>query len=202
VTEDGRFCTSNEGEVRSWQTADPVAFRDELVDALGLRGQSADDHHLARKIFLLDAENAHLYSPRDSIHEASLEDLTAFELSSQTEPVNSWEDWWRVQTLMADLLLQAWRRGEDLAFVAEGDPCEAVTCLMGHGKSGRALIQIHSPWRVGHEVWERATARDGQFVLEAPLNEEMVRAAADLVKLALRDRAHSPADVFPTFICS
>lgn len=200
LTEDGRFSSLFEEQVRCWRVANPDRLRADIVDALGIRGEIEEDTSVERRVFFLDPDNLILYSPNESVEEASVSDLNAHHLVADHEDGSSWDDWWGVQLLIGEMALQAARRGEGLAFVVDGAPGDVVTLHFGESARGQPVVQVSSPWRPHHEVWRLATEHRDRFVLEAPLNDEMLTAAGELVKVALRDQGHHPIDVYPTII--
>ncbi len=177
-----------------------------MADARTLRLPSADAATL-RQIFYIDPDNQQLFIPLTmGVLEPSASDLTRIALEPDPAEEAPWEDWYRVDLLVGKLAAMSYNRGCQLMLTTEPPSDITVRCLMGTAKSGREMIFIgasHLPQDngvQGHDVWQRAVRRDGEFVLEAELTDEMLSAAGRLMMVALRGQGLSPLEVFVSFI--
>jgi hypothetical protein len=206
MTADGRFRTlSATGEQRHWRAAPHDHLRAALFANRAFKHPSADDARLMRRISFLDVANDALVVPlARTPEEATSDDILRFQLSADDSDGPAWEDWFRVDRLLRELAQAAWQEGSYLSLSTESPNAIRVRCLAGRTEGGQESIFIHTTHRPpndsvqGHDVWQRAVRRGSEFVLEAPLTDDMMGAAGRLMMVALRAQGLSPLSVFPS----
>ncbi|QWZ09227.1 hypothetical protein KRR39_05405 [Nocardioides panacis] len=159
--------------------------------------------------FLLDAGNGLLYAPTPvDVERGDLIDFVPVPVLRDDSEEPPWEDWYRVDQLLSDVIRAGRSRHEHVMLSTEPASEFEARCLMGRSTSSGDRIFLHgrhlppNDGVQGHDVWQSAARRGDEYVLEAPLTDEMMGAAGRLLTIALRAQGLSPLDAFLTYLRS
>ena len=201
ITADGRFRISREGELSDWRCRDADTLRAAFSSPLMLRGESRDQPGVWREAFFLHAEAPWLYVMLSGDPEPDLGNVVAIELSGDDGLYDETTiDWSGATALLKEVTVGAWRRGEDVVLSTDPPSGGQVRTRTGVSGAGDPILQVEAHFLVPHPAWERAARRGSAFVLQAPLNAEMVAAAGGLMAIAMASQGLRPRDAFVTYL--